>query len=595
MGVWGETTGISTESTFFVKVPKIINLGRSGLYSQLPKRNISTVDLSDSNLTITRQSINRTMGGQNDIELTVDQVMADSGTGGAVGISTALFEPFDAERYSIVYEDGTVEKLTSEQVQITGGFTAKFTRLSKATGTATVNTTLKKIGLSSKGKDYVRSSQLEVTGTAGVTTTTKGLEASPAYGLRIEDHEISLNVPDAVKIIGIYESTNKNKPTFDSLTFVSGLALDDNVSIGEKVRGEDSRAIGQVVNVTSTSVEYVYLNDSQFIKGEKVVFLESNIQANIQSKGDGNYTDRTNNYTLDKGQRKQYYDYSRIVRKKSSSIPSNKLLIIFDYYKTSTISTGDFFTVNSYNKDRYTSDIPTVGRNRATDTLDFRPKVVAFDPANSATAVKSPFVFANRKFETLTNYVVAPNESTIVGYSYYLPRIDKLVINKFEQVKLIKGVSDDRPAPPTEVGDTMEVAEITFPPYLYDPKKGPKIRMYDNRRFTMRDIGKIEKRVTNLEVMTSLTALELDTKSLQVTDSTGANRFKTGFVVNDFKNRDFIDFNRDSGSRCDVDVVNKELISAVDFWSLRAELALNPAIDKTTADINSLFTTSTSH
>ena len=579
--------GVTTTSTFTIKVPRILNLGRSGLYSQLPKRNISTVDLSDSNLTITRQSINRTVSGQNDIELTVDQVMADSGTGGAVGISTALFEPFDAERYSIVYEDGTVEKLTSEQVQITGGFTAKFTRLSKATGTATVNTTLKKIGLSSKGKDYVRSSQLEVTGTAGVTTTTKGLEASPAYGLRIEDHEISLNIADAVKIIAVYESTNKDKPTFDSLTFVSGLALDDNVSIGEKVRGEDSRAVGQVVNVTPNKVEYVLLNDSQFARGEKAVFLESNIEANIQKKGDGNYSDRTNNYSLDKGQRKQYYDYSRIVRKKNSSIPSNRLLIVFDYYDTSAAESGDFFTVNSYNKDRYTFDIPTVGANRATDTIDFRPKVVPFDPSAATTDVKSPFAFSNRKFETTTNYAIAPNESTVLGYSYYLPRIDKLVINKFEQVKLIKGVSEDRPSPPTEVGDSMEVAEITLPPYLYDPQKGPAIRMYDNRRFTMRDIGKIEKRVSNLEVMTSLTALELDTKSLQVTDSTGTNRFKTGFVVNDFKNRDFIDFNVDSGSRCDVDVVNQELISAVDFWSLRAELALNPAIDKTTADMSS--------
>ena len=579
--------GVTTTSTFTLKVPRIINLGRSGLYSQLPKRNISTVDLSDSNLTITRQAVNRTVSAQKEIELTVDQVMADSGTGGAVGISTALFEPFDAERYSIVYEDGTVEKLTSEQVQITGGFTAKFTRLSKATGTATVNTTLKKIGLSSKGKDYVRSSQLEVTGTAGVTTTTKGLEASTAYGLRIEDHEISLNIADAVKIIAVYESTNKDKPTFDSLTFVSGLALDDNVSIGEKVRGEDSRAVGQVVNVTPNKVEYVLLNDSQFARGEKAVFLESNIEANIQKKGDGNYSDRTNNYSLDKGQRKQYYDYSRIVRKKNSSIPSNRLLIVFDYYDTSAAESGDFFTVNSYNKDRYTFDIPTVGANRATDIIDFRPKVVPFDPSAATTGVKSPFAFANRKFETTTNYAIAPNESTVLGYSYYLPRIDKLVINKFEQVKLIKGVSEDRPSPPTEVGDSMEVAEITLPPYLYDPQKGPAIRMYDNRRFTMRDIGKIEKRVSNLEVMTSLTALELDTKSLQVTDSTGTNRFKTGFVVNDFKNRDFIDFNIDSGSRCDVDVVNQELISAVDFWSLRAELALNPAIDKTTADMSS--------
>jgi len=578
-------TGIVT-STFTVKSPKIINLGRSGLYSQLPKRNISTVDLSDSNLTITRQATNRTVTATG-IEITADQVMSGAGSGGAVGISTALFEPYDAERYSIVYEDGTIEKLTSNQVQITGGFTAKFTGLSKTSGTATVNTTLKKIGLSSKGKNYVRSSQLEVTNTAGVTTSTKGLEASPAYGLRIEDHEISLNIADAVKVVAVYESTNKDKPTFDSLKFVSGLALDDNLSIGEKVRGEDSRAIGQIVSISSNSVEYINLNDSQFIKGEKAVFLESNIEANIQQKSAGNYTNRTNNYTLDKGQRKQYYDYSRIVRKKDSSIPSNRLLIVFDYYDTAAEDSGDFFTVNSYNKDRYTFDIPTVGVNRATDTLDFRPKVVPFELGNSTTSVKSPFVFANRKFETLTNYAVAPNESTVIGYSYYLPRIDKLVINKFEQVKLIKGVSDDRPAPPTQVGDSMEVAQITLPPYLYDPSKGVAIRMYDNRRFTMRDIGKIEKRVSNLEIMTSLTALELDTKSLQVTDSTGANRFKTGFVVNDFKNRDFIDFNVDSGSRCDVDVVNKELISAVDFWSLRAELALNPAIDKTTADMSS--------
>ena len=40
-----------------LKVTKeFFNLRRSGLYSKLPKRNISTVDLSNSNLTITRQA-----------------------------------------------------------------------------------------------------------------------------------------------------------------------------------------------------------------------------------------------------------------------------------------------------------------------------------------------------------------------------------------------------------------------------------------------------------------------------------------------------------------------------------------------------------
>jgi len=578
-------TGIQT-STFTVKLPKIINLGRSGLYSQLPKRNISTVDLSDSNLTITRQIKGHTLTG-NFIEVTADQAMAGAGSNNSVGISTALFEPFDAERYSIVYEDGSVEPLTSDKVQITGGFTARFNGLTKSSGDATINVTLKKIGLSSKGKDFVRSSQLEITNTSGVTTSTKGLTWDPAYGLRIEDHEISLNVPDAVRVHAVYESTNKDKPTFDKVKFVSGLALDNNTFIGEKIKGVESRAIGQIVERTENTVSYVHLNDNEFILGEKVVFNESNIEANLQEKIKGDYVDRTNNYALDKGQRKQYYDYSRIVRKKSSSIPSNKLLVVFDYYQTNSTSTGDFFTVNSYGKERYTKDIPSVGINRATDILDFRPKVIPFVAANASTTVNSPFSFTNRKFETTTKYAVAPNESTVVGYSYYLPRVDKLVINKLGQAELIKGVSADRPAPPTELGDSMEIAQITLPPYLYSPENGPTIRMYDNRRFTMRDIGKIEKRVSNLEVMTSLTALELDTKSLQVTDSNGVNRFKTGFVVNDFKNRDFIDFNIDSGSRCDVDVVNKELISAVDFWSVKADLALNPAIDRSTADLES--------
>ena len=118
--------------------------------------------------------------------------MSGSGSNSAVGISTAIFEPFDAERYSIVYDsDGSIEPLSSDQVEIlNGGFKVKFSGLKETTGNATVNVTLKKLGLSSKGKDYIRRSQFEVTNTAGVTTTTKGLTWSPAYGLRIEDNEI---------------------------------------------------------------------------------------------------------------------------------------------------------------------------------------------------------------------------------------------------------------------------------------------------------------------------------------------------------------------------------------------------------------------
>ena len=572
------------ESTFRIKTPKIINLNKSGLYSRLPRKNVSAVDLSNSTLIISKQltGANVKTNGSGVIEVNVSDAF-DSNS----GITSVFFEPFDAEKYTLEYLTGNIETLTSDQVTVlNNGTDLRITGISDGGNSnfMKLTATMKKVGLSSKSKDYKRSEQVEITRTVGVSTN-GGLVQNGFYGLRVEDREISLNSPDVSHIHAIYESKDTNTPSLDKLTFVSGLGLDTNTVVGEKIVGKNSRAVGQLVNrVSATEVEFVYLNGNTFNAGETVTFKESSISTNIQKITIGNYVNRTENYILDKGHKKQYSDYSRIVRTKGSSIPSKKLLVILDKYEVQSGNSGDVFTANSYTKDRYTYDVPQVGRDRATDILDFRPRVKKFDP--SVTTDKSPFAFDARSFETDVNYVVAPDESSIVGYTYYLPRIDKLVINKFEQVKLIKGVSADKPAPPTEVGDSMEIAQITLPPYLYDPIKGPKIRLRDNRRFTMRDIGKLEKRIDNLEVMTSLTALELDTKSLMVTDANGIDRFKTGFVVNDFKDRNFIDFNGEDGSICDVDVVNKELISAVDFWSLPAELAFADGIDTETADLS---------
>ena len=55
----------------------------------------------------------------------------------------------------------------------------------------------------------------------------------------------------------------------------------------------------------------------------------SNIISVVQVVSDGNFQDITQEYTLDKGQRDQFYDYGRIV-KKSNYIPSRQLLIIFN-------------------------------------------------------------------------------------------------------------------------------------------------------------------------------------------------------------------------------------------------------------------------
>ena len=573
-------TNKTTSSTFRIKVPKVLNIESSGIFAALPKSNVELVDFGTSDLTISKQIT----GGPTSINSSTITFNSSVGLTTSVGITSVFFEPYDTERYSIHYSDGTTETLRKDQVTITNNAsTITFSGLSKSSGNATVNVTLKKLGITSKSKDYLRSQTLEVTRTRGVATPFSGLVHSRGYGLRVEDEEISLNVPDVVKIHAVYESKDTNTPVLDKLTFVSGLSLNASTIIGEQIKGLDSRAIGQVVSRTANSVDFVYLNDNRFTIGEVVFFNESAVETVLQGVTLGNFIDRTSNYTLDKGHKAQYCDYSKIIRNFHSAVPSKKLLIVFDKYQVASGNNGDFFTVNSYPIERYTKDLPIVDGIPASDILDYRPRVVPYSYSGGGA---SPFAFTSRAFESTNPFIITPNESALLGLNHYLGRIDKLLVNYDEGMEVFIGESSEDPVEPSINSDAMEVATIILPPYLYDISDA-EIRMKDNRRFTMRDIGALEKRIENLEQITSLTALELDTKSFQIKDADGLNRFKTGFVVNDFKDRSFIDFSEEGGSKCDVDIENKELISSVDFWSMNPELALDEGIDVKNADMNS--------
>ena len=69
----------------------------------------------------------------------------------------------------------------------------------------------------------------------------------------------------------------------------------------------------------------------------------------------------------------------------------------------------------------------------------------------------------------------------------------------------------------------------------------------------MRDIGKLEERIANLEYYTSLSLLEKDTDSFEILDEDGNNRFKNGFLVDNFKNFRSLDFNNPDNS-CSFDL-----------------------------------------
>jgi hypothetical protein len=200
----------------------------------------------------------------------------------------------------------------------------------------------------------------------------------------------------------------------------------------------------------------------------------------------------------------------------------------------------------------------------------------------------SPFDFTSRttSFGSDPKLILSPNESSLIGYDYYLGRIDRVYLDKFGNLTVDKGVSSTNPKEPTKLSDVMDIATITLPPYLYYPEQA-QISLFDNRRYTMRDIGRIDNRVDNLEKITSLSLLEVSTQTLQVQDAQGLNRFKTGFFVDDFKNNSLIDLNFSSIQVGDGTTGGlQELIPIITKNSLKSQIAPAQSSTDETLELN---------
>ena len=582
----GTVLASTTATGVKLGIPAIKN-ENTGLFAQLQEKNVSDVDLSGSELTIKSQITAKTIDAVGTLTFSTSDL---------VGISSALFETFDNDRYSVHLSNGNIESISSDQFTLSNNSsTVTITGLTPGqNNNVTVNATVKKVSISTKQKTFDRSHVVSVDKCISGISTVNGLTQNNSFGLRVDDEVISLNTPDVVDIVGVYESVTNADPVLDRLVFVSGLSLNTASILGEKVKGSQSGAVAQITSrISATVVEIAYLTGQKFIVGELVTFKESNIVSNLQGVTTGSYLNITKNYTLDKGQRQGFYDFSRLIRKNNVNIPNRRLKIVLNRYTIPSNDKGDVFTVGSYDEARFGKDIPILeGGIRATDTLDFRPRVADFSGTTS-----SPFDFQNRDFSsagTNPTLVPSPNESSIIGVSHYLPRTDKIVLDPTVDIDqrytsgefvVVEGVSSENPIPPNDIELGMTVATLELPAYVYDPED-IKITVADNRRYTMRDIGKIEDRVENLEVVTSLSLLELDTKTFQIQDADGLTRFKSGFFVDDFKNNSLLDISNPD-CKVDIDLENQNLVTPTDFYAVKPELALDPSIDSTTADFSS--------
>jgi len=252
----------------------------------------------------------------------------------------------------------------------------------------------------------------------------------------------------------------------------------------------------------------------------------------------------TSRYSFANGQKDNFYDHASITLKAGQTPPANNVLITFDYFSHS--AANSYFSADSYTNVDYT-DIPaftspTTGtRKELRDCIDFRPYKGFANGAASAGIIQSNDDMPDAKVQISANV------------AYYLPRKDKLTLTKDRVFKIIEGVSTEEPNLPADDEDAMTLYNLDIPAYTFNASD-VDTQYIDNRRFTMRDIGKIEKRVDTLEYYTALTLLEKEASDVSIKDSaTNTERFKNGIMVDSFNGHNI------------GDVSNEDFKAAIDF------------------------------
>ena len=279
-----------------------------------------------------------------------------------------------------------------------------------------------------------------------------------------------------------------------------------------------------------------------------------NVNAIKQLDSDG--ADLSTNFIIDNGQRDNFYAKGRLIERGGSSIPNGNIYIKFDHFTISTLK--DFFSVNSYAgiSDLEYENIPSHTKANGEivslrDVLDFR----SYENANGNYTHASGIHHLPQNTDTIT-----------ASIEYYLPRKDRLVatvVNNRDgrigkgDLKVVQGVSSLNPQFPNVPSGSIPLYDIELNAYTLD-QNDISTSVYDNRRYTMKDIARLERRLDDLTELTTLNLLEVNTSVFDVLDSSGFARTKAGFLADNFTNYALSE-NTSSQYRATVDPLNNTL------------------------------------
>jgi len=308
---------------------------------------------------------------------------------------------------------------------------------------------------------------------------------------------------------------------------------------------------------------------------------------------DSENNDVTSSFRLRTNQKDNYYDHSYIEYIQGRATPAEGLMTVsMAAFKLNDTGGEYFFTVNSYPSSVPKNMIqPFISAGKTyelRDSLDFRPYAEPISGANytnaallgtaptvsdSSTGVNvSPSFSAS--YEILTP---ALNQVAQIDYEFYLNRTDIITVDSYGKISLVKGDEVIKSLPPTVPDNQIKIADVYVPgiPALTPSESNDqnrqryavKITPRGVRSYKMKDIQDLEKKIDSVRYYVLLSALENETKNLNVLDENGLDRFKNGIIVDPFNDLNIANVN-DAEFNAAIDFTEKSLMPAVQAFPL---------------------------
>ena len=237
-------------------------------------------------------------------------------------------------------------------------------------------------------------------------------------------------------------------------------------------------------------------------------------EVDIIRQTDVNGVSLDNIFTLDDGQRDNFYEDGRLILDDGQTDPGT-IYVSFRHFSRG--AGGDFYCASSYGVDY--GDIPSHTLIDGTTVnlrnyLDFRP---------------------DKNAGTFTNVFALPRsrDNITADISYYLPRADKLLMTQEGDIQLLMGQQSFDPQFKPTPDNALDLYKILLNANTID-ENDLQVTPIEHKHYTMADIAKLENKLDRLEEFTTLNFLELESKLSVLLDSDGNSRIECGTQTDEF-------------------------------------------------------------